>query len=72
MTGTPQGGILSPLLANIALSVPDDYFVEQWRTTMKDHNARYRRRQNRENGQSPRHQRRGHAGEAPSLITGCH
>jgi len=26
-TGTPQGGILSPLLANIALSVLDDYFA---------------------------------------------
>src|SRR5205809_6935204 len=25
-TGTPQGGILSPLLANIALSVLDDHF----------------------------------------------
>lgn len=29
-TGTPQGGILSPLLANIALSVLDDHFVEAW------------------------------------------
>jgi RNA-directed DNA polymerase len=29
-TGTPQGGILSPLLANIALSVLDDYFAECW------------------------------------------
>ena len=45
MTGTPQGGILSPLLANIALSVLDDYFVAQWQAAMKDHNARYRRRQ---------------------------
>lgn len=27
-TGTPQGGILSPLLANIALSVLDDYFAQ--------------------------------------------
>ena len=27
-TGTPQGGILSPLLANIALSVLDEYFAE--------------------------------------------
>lgn len=26
-TGTPQGGILSPLLANIALSVLDEYFA---------------------------------------------
>jgi RNA-directed DNA polymerase len=29
-TGTPQGGIVSPLLANIALSVLDDYFAECW------------------------------------------
>ena len=27
-TGTPQGGILSPLLANIALSVLDEHFAE--------------------------------------------
>jgi RNA-directed DNA polymerase len=33
-TGTPQGGILSPLLANIALSVLDDHFVEAWQTEM--------------------------------------
>jgi RNA-directed DNA polymerase len=44
-TGTPQGGILSPLLSNIALSVLDDYFVETWDRDMKDGNARYRRRQ---------------------------
>lgn len=30
ITGTPQGGVLSPLLANIALSVLDDHFVEAW------------------------------------------
>jgi RNA-directed DNA polymerase len=29
-TGTPQGGILSPLLANIALAALDDYFAEAW------------------------------------------
>ena len=29
-TGTPQGGILSPLLANIALSVLDDHFIQEW------------------------------------------
>lgn len=29
-TGTPQGGILSPLLANIALSVLDDHFDTVW------------------------------------------
>jgi RNA-directed DNA polymerase len=29
-TGTPQGGILSPLVANIALSVLDEHFVAAW------------------------------------------
>jgi RNA-directed DNA polymerase len=29
-TGTPQGGILSPLLANIALSVLDEHFTAKW------------------------------------------
>ncbi len=30
VTGTPQGGILSPLLANIALSALDEHFDERW------------------------------------------
>ena len=29
-TGTPQGGILSPLLANIALSTLDEHFARRW------------------------------------------
>ena len=29
-TGTPQGGIVSPLLANMALSVLDEHFAPQW------------------------------------------
>jgi RNA-directed DNA polymerase len=29
-TGTPQGGTLSPLLANIALSVLDEHFTRKW------------------------------------------
>lgn len=29
-TGTPHGGILSPLLANVALSVLDEHFAELW------------------------------------------
>jgi RNA-directed DNA polymerase len=31
-TGTPQGGILSPLLANIALSVLDEYLHRPWQS----------------------------------------
>jgi RNA-directed DNA polymerase len=34
LTGTPQGGILSPLLANIALSALDDHFDRQWHQQM--------------------------------------
>jgi hypothetical protein len=30
ITGTPQGGILSPLLANIALSVLEEHFAARW------------------------------------------
>ncbi len=30
ITGTPQDGILSPLLANIALSVVDEHFTRKW------------------------------------------
>ena len=30
LTGTPQGGILSPLLANIALSALDEHFAAKW------------------------------------------
>jgi RNA-directed DNA polymerase len=34
ITGTPQGGILSPLLANIALSVLDEHFEDTWQASM--------------------------------------
>jgi RNA-directed DNA polymerase len=43
-TGTPQGGILSPLLANIALSVLDDHFAEAWQNEMATPMQRKRRR----------------------------
>jgi RNA-directed DNA polymerase len=43
-TGTPQGGILSPLLANIALSVLDDHFVEAWQDDMATTWQRKKRR----------------------------
>lgn len=39
-TGTPQGGPLSPLLANVALSRLDEYFDQQWQGPMGN---RYRR-----------------------------
>src|SRR5215204_2581433 len=42
--GTPQGGILSPLLANIALSVLDDHFAEAWQSGMATRSQRETRR----------------------------
>jgi RNA-directed DNA polymerase len=47
-TGTPQGGILSPLLANIALAVLDEHLHEPWRPggTMSTAYLRSRRRVN--------------------------
>lgn len=43
-TGTPQGGILSPLLANIALSTLDDHFDQLWRQEMGTDDQRRRRK----------------------------
>ena len=40
----PQGGILSPLLANVALSVLDEHFAEAWATFGKNQRARSYRR----------------------------
>jgi RNA-directed DNA polymerase len=39
-TGTPQGGILSPLLANIALSALDDHFTRQWQPVKRQRDKR--------------------------------
>ena len=47
LTGTPQGGILSPLLANIALSALDDHFDQQWR---RDMGIPYRRSKRKKDG----------------------
>ncbi|WP_373297548.1 reverse transcriptase/maturase family protein [Streptomyces nojiriensis] len=44
LTGTPQGGILSPLLANIALSVRDEHFARQWQQEMGSYKRRVTRR----------------------------
>lgn len=43
ITGTPQGGILSPLLANIALSALDEHFDDQWQQQMLTAPQRRRR-----------------------------
>ena len=43
-SGTPQGGILSPLLANIALSALDDHFDRQWQESMGTAYQRAKRR----------------------------
>lgn len=44
-TGTPQGGILSPLLANIALSVLDEHFTRKWEALGPEWTRAKRRRQ---------------------------
>ena len=46
ITGTPQGGIASPLLANIALSVLDEHFSVKWDA----HGGDWRRRAHRKRG----------------------
>jgi RNA-directed DNA polymerase len=43
LTGTPQGGILSPLLANIALSALDDHYTQQWHEQMGTDEQRRKR-----------------------------
>lgn len=43
-TGTPQGGILSPLLANIALSSLDEHFGDQWKQWGQVERANRKRR----------------------------
>ena len=40
LAGTPQGGILSPLIANIALSALDEHFAQAWQSTMATRPAR--------------------------------
>ena len=48
-TGTPQGGILSPLLANIALSVLDEHLHGPWQPG-GDMATEYRRHRRRDKG----------------------
>ncbi|MEU9891136.1 group II intron reverse transcriptase/maturase [Sphaerisporangium sp. NPDC051011] len=43
ITGTPQGGPLSPLLANIALSALDEHFHRQWQQEMGTKSQRAKR-----------------------------
>lgn len=44
LTGTPQGGILSPLLANITLSRLDEHFDQRWYEEMGSFRQRANRR----------------------------
>ncbi len=51
MSGTPQGGILSPLLANIALGMIDEHFDAKWAACGTGGGApEYRRRMHRRAG----------------------
>jgi len=43
VTGTPQGGILSPLMANVALSALDEHHAQAWEATGHRRLARRRR-----------------------------
>ena len=43
-TGAPQGGILSPLLSNIALSVLDEHFARAWQAMSTPSARKWRRR----------------------------
>lgn len=42
--GAPQGGILSPLLSNVALSVLDEHFAQAWQAMGDSHQREQRRR----------------------------
>jgi RNA-directed DNA polymerase len=46
LAGAPQGGILSPLLANITLSALDDHFTRQWHQEMGSSRRRSTRKKN--------------------------
>ena len=43
LTGTPQGGILSPLLANVALAALDEHFARAWAAMGSEWERRKRR-----------------------------
>jgi RNA-directed DNA polymerase len=49
VTGTPQGGILSPLMANVALDALDEHFARAWEATGGPHGRQARRRQGKAN-----------------------
>jgi RNA-directed DNA polymerase len=49
LTGTPQGGILSPLMANVALSAFDEHFARAWEAMGSQHQRYARRRRGEAN-----------------------
>jgi group II intron reverse transcriptase/maturase len=49
LTGTPQGGILSPLMSNVALSALDEHFARAWEVMGDTTERKKRRRQGKAN-----------------------
>jgi RNA-directed DNA polymerase len=49
VTGTPQGGILSPLMANVALNALDEHFARAWEAFGGQHGRVARRRRGEAN-----------------------
>jgi RNA-directed DNA polymerase len=49
VTGTPQGGILSPLMANVALSALDEHFARAWAASGNQQQRHARRRRGEAN-----------------------
>ena len=47
LTGTPQGGILSPLIANVALSALDEHFDRAWQRRWRREVERAKRQTSR-------------------------
>ena len=70
LTGTPQGGILSPLPANIALPALDDHFDRQWQQEMGTRQQRASRRRNQRKKSSVKRCRRVSGADGNVLRSG--
>ena len=67
-TGVPQGGMLSPLLSNVALSILDEQFAAAWQAMGKSYQREQRRRTGLANYRLVRYadDLGGHGGRDPS------